>query len=121
MVSGSDVHVLISSGDLRVLSYWGGVRACCDKFVPRILPIFADVCRNLQILQIYAIFFEVIFRARWAIFRILTPNLEKLDPGAVFAPRECFFRIPHVLLINLSYFSAMFEQSGLFWARFSVF
>ena len=49
----------------------------------------------------------LIFRARWVIFRVLTRNLEKLDPGTVFAPRECFFRILRV-----------FHQFGLIFVRF---
>ena len=58
--------------------------------------IFAFFCKFWQILANFGKMFGLIFRARWAIFRILTQNLEKLDPGAVFAPRECFFRIPRV-------------------------
>ena len=45
---------------------------------------------------------ELIFRARWVDFRILTQHLGKLDPGTVFAPRECLFRFPGVFLINLA-------------------
>ena len=59
------------------------------------LPIFADVCKTHK-------FIELIFRALWATFRISIQNLEKLDPRAAFAPRECFFRIPPVFLINLA-------------------
>ena len=80
--------------------------------------MFADFSQNLAKI---GNFFGLIFRARWAIFHILTQNLEKLDPGAVFAPRECFFRIPRVFLINLALFSSMFEQSGPFSAGFTVF
>ena len=82
--------------------------------------MFADV------LQMFAMFFcffkknKLILRAPWTIFHIFTQNLEKLDPGAVFARRECFFRIPRVFLVNLASFSSLFEQSGPFPAGFSV-
>ena len=67
----------------------------------RFSPIFADFCIFLQKLARFGKMFGLIFLARWAIFCILTQNLEKLDLGAVFAPRECFFRIPRAFLINL--------------------
>ena len=76
-------------------SYLGGVRAYCDRVFS---PIFADFRGFLQIfatiwqnLAKFGKMFGLIFRARWAIFCILTQNIEELDPGAVFAPRECFF------------------------------
>ena len=64
--------------------------------------MFADFRRFLQIFAKFGKIFGLIFRARWAIFHILTQSLEKLDPGTVFAPRECFFRIPRAFLINLA-------------------
>ena len=67
----------------------------------RLLPIFADVCRFLQIFAFFA-FFELIFRAPRAVFCILAQHLDKLDPGAVFVLRECFFRIPRVFIIDLA-------------------
>ena len=82
------------------------------------LQMFA---KKMQNLANFGICFGLIFRARWAIFRMLTQNIEKLNPGAVFAPRECFFQIPRVFLINLAEFLSIFEQSGPFSAGFSVF
>ena len=69
----------------RILRY--GVFADFCRFS----PMFADFCKIWQIWAKFGKIFGLTFRARWAIFHILTQNLEKLDPGAVFAPRECFF------------------------------
>ena len=75
---------------MRVWPYLGHVHIAIRCF-RRFLPIFADFCRFWQNLAKLGNFLGLIFQARWAIFHIWTLNLEKLDPGAVFAPRECFF------------------------------
>ena len=95
---------LLSSGDIRVWSYWAWyVHAAVGTFCRfcQFSLIFADFCRFWQILANFGNFF-VNFPGSLGDFRILTQNLEKLDPGAVFAPRECFFRIHRVFLINLA-------------------
>ena len=74
----------------------GGVRACCERVFS---PIFTDFrIFLLQILQFLAKFgknwhfFGLIFRDPWAIFQILTQNLEKHWIRAPFSrPGSAFF------------------------------
>ena len=53
-------------------------------FFRRCLPILADFCKRMQKV-------EFIFWARWAIFHILTQNLEKLNPAPFSRPGSAFF------------------------------
>ena len=72
----------------------------------RVLPIFADFCRFLQNLAKFCEIwqnFRVNFPGSLGNFHILTQNLENIDPGDVFSPRECFFRF-------LAFFSSIWPN-----------
>ena len=81
---------------------------------------FLQICfQNLANLANFGKIFGFIFPARWAIFRILTQNLEKSRSGRRFrAPGVFFFRF-------LAFFSSIWPNfrlengiSGVFFALF---
>ena len=78
--------------------------------VRRCLPDFAVV---FKILQKHAIFSGQLSGLGRIFFL--------LDTGAVFAPRERFFRIPRIFRINLAWFSSKSEHSRRFALRFLIF